>query len=175
MKLKPSVILSASALFVAAGIAVTMATGLWQTTADKTPRKLQSTASVSEQSAAGVPASVSPDGNTAGYDPADIRGSYTFGDIARLYGVPLGDLAEAFGLTQAEAESFQVKTLEKRFPDAAQEIGTASVRLFVACELGVTYLPDDDVYLPQSALAPLNRRGLMTPGQSEYVSAHTLP
>jgi len=172
MKLKPQTAFVLAALFVIVGIAVTMATGLWRTDSDKVPRKLSAT---SAPAGAGEASSTEATGLPAQYDPADIRGSYTFGEISNLYGVALADLAQAFGLTPAEAETFQAKSLESRFPDATQEIGTASVRMFVADYLGVRYTPTEDTWLPQSAADVLLASGHPDSEQATYLSAHTLP
>ena len=166
MKLKAQTTLILSAIFVVAGIALTMALGLWQTETDKIPRKLQSVTAQLPQSEA------QPESATQ-YDPADIRGSYTFGEISELFNVPLSEIATAFGLTQAEAGAFQVKGLEARYPDAAQEIGTASVRMFVAYYLGVAYTPSEETYLPASAAGVLTENGQMTAEQNAYLAAHT--
>ena len=116
MKLKPQTALLLATVFVIAGVAATMATGLWRTDSDKTPRKLSATAAP-----AGLvePSSTGATELPTQYDPADIRGSYTFGEISDLFGVPLADLAQAFGLTLTEADAFQAKSLESKYPDAA--------------------------------------------------------
>ena len=176
MRLKPYTTVALSALFVAAGIAATMATGLWETETDKTPRKLsQATAQT-----VSLPdnAQVTMEGSSAKteqYDPADIRGSYTFGEISDLFGVPLADLAKAFGLEEEQAAAFQAKSLEKQFPDAEQAVGTASIRMFVAFYLGVSYSADEETWLPNSAAEVLAASGQMTAEQAAYLAAHTLP
>ena len=163
MKLKPLTTVALAAGFVIVGIAVTMATGLWQTESDKTPRTLplEDTATVNEQT-----------GETQ-YDPADIRGSYTFGEISELYHVPLADIAEAFGLEPDQAAAFQTKSLSTLYPDSAVEIGTASVRLFTASYLGVPYQPTEETYLPATAAEVLVRNGQMTDEQAAYLLNHT--
>ena len=61
MTLKPKTILLISTLFVLAGVAATLSTGLWQTESTKIPKRLEATTPT--QGAEGA------------YDPADIRGS----------------------------------------------------------------------------------------------------
>ena len=161
MKLKAHTTLLAAALIVAAGIAATMFTGLWQTVGTRVPKKLEA--------AVAVPLA----GQTA-YDPADIRGSYTFGDITAYYGIPLATLAEAFHVVESEAEAFQVKALETLWAGDV-EIGTASVRMFVACYLGLPYTPAEEVWLPASAAQILATQAVMTDTQAAYVAAHTAP
>lgn len=165
MKLKPTAVFLISLLFVAAGIAFTVVTGLWQTESDKIPRQLD------------IPATeTTADGeNAVQYDPADIRGSYSFGEISELYGVPLEKLALAFGVPEAEASGFQAKALETLYPDSEQELGTASIRMFVAYYLGLPYTPAEETWLPASALDVLRDSGSMTAEQATYVEEHTLP
>lgn len=173
MKLKPTTTFLIALVFVAAGIAATIATGLWQTESDKTPRKLDLAAVETAVTAGGGTA----DGDAAAvqYDPADIRGSYSFGEISTLYGVPLSDLARAFGLSEAEAGDFQAKALESRYPDAAEELGTASIRMFVAYYLGLPYTPTEETWLPRTAVEVLTASGRMTAQQAAYASAHAIP
>lgn len=164
MKLKTTTTLLLAAAIVSIGVAVTMLTGLWQTSGDRVPKRLEA--------AAPVAATGEANGMTVAYDPADIRGSYAFGDIATYYGIPLTDLAEAFGLDSGEAAAFQVKNLEKQ-AEGGVEIGTASVRMFTACYLGLTYEPTEDVWLPAAASRILEKQGRMTDAQAAYVAAHT--
>lgn len=167
MKLKPQTTILLSTLFVFVGIATTMVTGLWQTESDGTSRKLQSETVQTAES--------QTDTQTAQYDPNDIRGSYTFGEINTLYGIPLSDLAIAFHLSDAEVGAFQIKTLKERFAKASQEVGTASVRMFAAYYLGLPYTPTEETWLTQSAVDIVAARGVMTEAQADYLAAHTLP
>jgi len=165
MKLKPQTTILLSTLFVCAGILVTWATGLWQTESDKQPRKLETDT---------AQAQVQGNSSQAQYDPADIRGSYTFGEISSLYEIPLADLAAAFGVKEEEAGAFQVKSLKEVYPDTENEIGTASVRMFAAYYLGVAYTPSEESYLPEIAAAILKDKGRMTIEQAAYLESHTL-
>ena len=160
MKLKPEITLLLSVLFIAAGILVTMATGLWQTESDKVPRTLEITAQTD-----GV--------QQVQYDPADIRGSYTFKEVSDLFGIPFADLQAAFGLPEEGADTFQVKSLETLLPDTQVEIGTASVRMFVAYYLGIDYTPSEDNYLLETAVSILKEKGKMSPVQTAFVESHT--
>lgn len=166
MKLKPTTVFLVSLLFVAAGIAITMATGLWQTESDKIPRLLDVAAVETADETGGE--------TTVQYDPGDIRGSYSFGEISELYGVPLENLAQAFGVPEADAAGFQAKELEDLYTDAEQELGTASIRMFVAYYLGLPYTLTEDTWLPASALEVLQTSGKMTVEQAAYAEAHTL-
>ena len=113
MKLKPQTALIITLIIFVLGITITSAAGLYQTTTNKTPGKIE-TAGYTEQN-----------------DPAGIRGSYTIGDVSRLYGIPLDVLTEAFGL-EAGAVTVKVSELGSLSGDAETEIGPPAVRLFVA-------------------------------------------
>ena len=96
------------------GIAISSAMGWWATESTKVPVTFS-------------------EGEFAGQaDPADIRGSYTFGDIANSFAVTPEVLAQAFGVTEGDPAAFAVKKLEALYLDSGFVIGTASVRMFVA-------------------------------------------
>ena len=96
------------------GVAFTTAMGWWQTESSKKPATFST-------------------GEFAGqYDPADIRGSYTFGNIETSFDIPSTVLAQAFDIQTDDPSIFSVKDLEEIYAGSEFEIGTASVRLFVA-------------------------------------------
>lgn len=156
MKLKPqTAILAALAIFIS-GIFLTSAAGLWNTQSTKIPARLD----IQQYSGA--------------YDPADIRGSYTFSEISSLYQIPLSDLAAAFGVGEQDASGFKCKDLETIYADSAYEIGTGSVRMFTAFYLGLPYEPTEEDYLPEPAAEILSERGSMTQEQQDYLQTHTV-
>jgi hypothetical protein len=126
----------------AAGIGLTIAFNLWKTETTKVPAAYAS-------------------GEFAGKaNPADIRGSYTFADIVKAFPVPLEELARAFGVTENPA-AFQVKSLEgasEGLP-AGKELGTDSVRLFVARYAGLPFEPGETTVLPAAAVEILAKKG----------------
>ena len=141
------------------GIGVTSAMNLWQTESSKIPARY------TEGEAAGQ------------YNPADIRGSYTFGDINKNFGIPLTDLQAAFRLPAGgDVAAVKVNTLETLYEDLAVEMGTGSVRLFTAFYLGLPYdlASNEETYLFPEAAAVLKTSGKMTPDQAEFLSTHTL-
>jgi hypothetical protein len=108
-------------------------------------------------------------------NPADIRGSYTFGDVANSFGVTPEVLAQAFGIHEDNPAAFSVKELEGMYLDTGYEIGTTSVRLFVAYYTGLPFdTADQEIYLPQSATDILFERGNLTPDQIAYLEKHTV-
>jgi len=115
-------------------------------------------------------------GEFAGHaNPADIHGSYTFGDIAKSFDVTPEILAQAFGITEGDPAAFAVKELEAIYLESGFEIGTASVRLFVAYYAGLPFdTTDQEIYLPQSATDILLAKGNLTPAQIAYLEKHTV-
>lgn len=157
MKIKPlSAILVALAIF-AAGIALTAAAGIWSTKTRKMPVRYQDTQYAGQ------------------YDPADIRGSYTFEDISSLYHIPLTDLCAAFGVSQNAASAFQCKNLESIYGDSPYEVGTASVRMFTAYYLGLPYSASAETYLPAAAADILVQNGHMPAQQQEELKDYAIP
>lgn len=107
-------------------------------------------------------------------NPADIRGSYTFGDVANSFDVTPEILAQAFGITEGDPTAFAVKNLETIYADSGYEIGTNSVRLFVAYYSGLPFdTTGQEIYLPQSATDILLAKGNLTTEQTTYLSKHT--
>jgi hypothetical protein len=139
------------------GIAVTSAFGWWQTESTKELAKFAT-------------------GEAAGeYNPADIRGSYTFGDIEKSFNVPAAVLAQAFNIPDnSDPASFTVKELEA-LNAGDVEIGTASVRLFVAWYSGLPFDLSTETYLPAAAVKVLKEHTSLTADQLAYLQTHTAP
>lgn len=146
-------------VFIFGGIGFSAAMNWWQTESSKVPALIT-------------------EGDFAGqYDPADIRGSYTFGDVSKNFSIPLQDLATAFRIpADVDAASFGVKDLETLYADLSVEMGTSSVRLFTAFYNGLPYdLTDaEETYLFPEAADILIKNGRMQPEQSEFLASHTL-
>jgi hypothetical protein len=140
------------------GILTSSALGWWQTESTKEPAKYT-------------------EGEFAGEaNPADIRGSYTFADIDKAFGVSPEILAQAFGVTTDNPAAFQVKELEAIYSESVVEIGTASIRMFVAFYNGLPYdlAAADESYLPQSAVDILLDKGILTHEQLAFLETHTV-
>jgi len=116
------------------------------------------------------------EGDFAGLpNPADIRGSYTFGDVERNFDVPATTLAQAFGVSsEGNAVDFPVKDLEAIYTDQEFEIGTASVRLFVALYTGLPYKIVGDLYLPKRAVEMLKSHGALISDHITYLDTHAV-
>ena len=100
---KPLAIIVLVILF--GGILFSSGMGWWQTESTK------EAATFSEGEFAGLP------------NPADIRGSYTFGDVENNFDVPAAILAQAFGVSSDDPSTFGVKELETMYADQEVEIG----------------------------------------------------
>lgn len=139
------------------GIGLSSILGFWQTESSK------------------VPAVFNVGEFKGQYNPADIRGSYSFGDINKIFDVPVDVLAEAFGVEKAAAVNFKNKELEVKYEGLEQEIGTGSVRLFIALYKGLPYnLETVETWLPDKAVDILKERNNLTKEQLEYIDKHTV-
>ncbi len=107
-------------------------------------------------------------------NPADIRGSYTFGDVEKNFDVPAAVLAQAFGVSEGDPAAFAVKELETIYAESEIEVGTSSVRLFVAFYKNLPFDLSLGIYVPESAAALLRERSL-TPEQAAYLETHIAP
>lgn len=123
------------------GIGVADAAGMWKIESDKTP------VTIKEGEFSGMP------------DPVDIKGSYSFGDIEAAFNVEVSVLADAFGITTETPEDFKCKDLETAYADMSLslELGTGSVKEFVALYTGLPYEGEDA--FPSFAVEVLKRDG----------------
>jgi hypothetical protein len=138
------------------GILFSNGMGWWQTESTK------QAATFTEGEFAGLP------------KPVDIRGSYTFGDVENNFGVPATILAQAFGVASENPSAFGVKELETIYADQEYEIGTASVRFFVALYTGLPYEIVGDIYLPKRAVEMLKTHTTLTGEQTAYLDTHAV-
>ena len=141
------------------GIFGSSALGLWKTQSSKVPNRLQV-------------------GEAAGeYNPEEIRGSYQFGSVSDLFDIPLDVLSDAFGLPpEVDAAGFRCGDLEMLYGglEGDMEIGTGSVKLFVALYAGIPYeLPEDD-YLPVPAVEILKNHASLMEEQIVFLDAHAI-
>lgn len=154
---KPLAIIIVVILF--GSIGITTALGWWSTESRK------QAATFTEGEFAGQP------------NPADIRGSYTFGDIETNFGVPVDDLAQAFGLPEStDAAAYSVKSLEEVYSnlEGGIEVGTSSIRLFTAWYTGLPFEITDEIYLPRPAVELLKVKASLTTEQLAYLDTHSV-
>ena len=105
-----------------------------------------------------VPAVINQGNFTGVYDPADIRGSTSFGTLETYFRIPAALLAQAFGIQAEDPRLVTAKfvdTIYGEVPGLAGgliDVGTDAVRLFVARMTGLPYTPEEATGLPQSAI-----------------------
>ncbi len=136
-----------------AGIGLSMAFNLWITESTK------------------VPAAYTEGEFEGQYNPADIRGSYSLGDIEEAFGIDVDTLATAFGITDPDPDGFQIKQFEEIYLplEDGSEVGTDSMRLFVSRYIGLPYTPEDTTRLPSSAINLLKEK--LAPADIEALQA----
>jgi len=129
------------------GILLSNALGYWKTESTKTPATIKT-------------------GTFAGMaDPGDIRGSYTFLDIEKAFAIDATILCSSFSTaTIIVKPEDKVNTLETLYAGktGTKEIGTDSVRLFVALSKGIPYHPGEGTGLPPNAVRYLMQNKLLT-------------
>jgi hypothetical protein len=156
LKIKSQTAIIATVTIVLAGVIITSALGLWQTTSTKVPQRYK------QQEYSNL------------YDPADIRGSYTFLEISNLFDIPTEDLTAAFLIEERAAATFKCKDVELMFAEAPEEIGTKSVRMFVAFFKGLPYETIEETYLTEAAAQILKEKSDITADQLAYLENHTI-
>ena len=160
MKVTSRILAATVVVVLFGGIALSAALNMWSTSPAKEPVKFAT-------------------GEFAGQaNPADIRGSYLFADVEKAFGVPAAVLGKAFGVAaDRDPAQFQVKELEASYAGklpAGQEIGTDSVRLFVAFYKNLPFEPEAGTLLPPGAAAALKALGTLKAEQLAWVDANTL-
>jgi hypothetical protein len=136
-------------VFFILGIGGTMISNYWNTETVKIPARYK-------------------EGTFAGdYDPSDIRGSYTFDDVNKSFNLPVIDLANSFGFGNSENKSqIKAKDIEGTYGEMETgELGTDSVRWFVALYSAKPFTPGEDTLMPQAAIDILKSKGKLNPEQ----------
>lgn len=141
--------------FIFGGYATGKAAGYWTTEKDRRPGGGKTTAVAA--------------------DPAEIRGSTTFGEIEILFDVPVEVLTEAFGVSaESVPEDFRAGSVEEIYGESGFDIGTGSVRYFTALYSGLPYEPDEEVWFPAQAYVLLEARNVGDDSGLEYVRTHLI-
>lgn len=157
MKIKSNTLAILVIVILFGGIFVSSAMNMWKTESSKIPRFIT-------------------EGDFKGeYNPEDIRGSYSFGDVSELFNISLEDLAYAFNIPEEiEPSEFKNKDLEKLYDNLEFEIGNSSVKLFVALYKGLPYELEDDTYLLENAVQILMDKADLKQEQLEFFGSHTI-
>lgn len=143
------------------GILILMAFGLWKTESRKVPVKFST-------------------GTYAGMsNPADIRGSYSFADVEKSFSVSALTIARAFAFDIEERDpgTLLAKDLEAVYgevADGAGEVGTDSLKWFVSLYTNLPYEPEDDTYLPRTAIDLLLQEGKIDAGLRSELEARAV-
>lgn len=158
MKIKSGTLAIVLVVLVFGGIFASDIAGLWKTEASKT-------------------AGIIEEGSSAGEkDPEDIKGSFSFLDISNNYDIPVSELEKAFQIKNVESiESFKAKDLETYYGENIdKEIGTSSIRLFVALYKGIEFEITEEIYLPEAAVEILKEKGDIGKENLEYIERNTV-
>lgn len=123
------------------GIAASAGLGLWKTTSSKEPAKIKS------GEFSGMPS------------PSDIRGSYTWADVAKAFAIPERSVITAFSGTGPDEKVNSLEALYAGKLPPGAEIGTDSVRMFVALYTNLPHEPEAETVLPKTAIDILRAEG----------------
>lgn len=141
------------------GIGISSLLGYWKTTGSRIP-KAYTAGNIAQQ-----------------FNPSEIKGSYTFGDVAKYFDIPKDDLIKAFDLDGiAEPDSFKCKDLPVKYASLSEngkEIGVGSVRYFVALYKGISYT-GEPAYLPQSAADVMKSKNILTENELVKLNQYTI-
>ena len=106
-------------------------------------------------------------------NPSDIRGSQSFGEIARDFNIPEKDLVDAFGL-KTDLDSIKCKDLATIVSSVSdKEVGVGSVRYFVALYKGIAYTGEPS-YLPQAAADIIKSKAALSGHQLSVLEKYTI-
>ncbi len=111
------------------------------------------------------------------YKPADIQGTYSFGEISQMFNIPLHELGTAFELNSvANLADFKARQLKTVYPDLGKGImlETESVRIFVALYKGMPHPLSETAFLPNSAVKILKDKARLSPEQIAFLDAHSI-
>jgi hypothetical protein len=133
-------------LLILGGVFISKLSGTWITENVRTPRLITV-------------------GEFAGMsDPADIRGSHTFAVIGESFSIEPESIVAAFGLDIGARDPGELRPNEMELffeeVDASLgEIGTDSIKWFIALYSGFPYTPEETTLLPSSATEYLKDTG----------------
>jgi hypothetical protein len=140
------------------GIYLTIGTGHWTTTRKAEPIKLES----------------------GEYSVADIRGSYTFAEVEKYFGLSADLLFQAFMIPKDKrSATFKIKNMHEDLfvpvilNGTEIEVGTDLVRVITSLYTGLPYTSDETTHLPISAVNLLIQEQKLQGEQKAYWETHT--
>ena len=144
-------------LFIFGIISITAVSGLWKTESDKIPVRFTSGE------------------YTGAYNPADIRGSYTFEEISELFDIDLQVLYKAFGVAPGtKGTDIKSKDMEGLYEDSGYEVGNESVQIFVALYKDLPIMLSES-YIPQEAAELIKQANQeLTEDELNYLDSFTM-
>ncbi|MBE0601151.1 MAG: hypothetical protein IH607_05135, partial [Firmicutes bacterium] len=118
-----------------------------------------------------VPAKFTTGAFEGEFNPEDIRGSYTFQDVADTFQIDLSVLFDAFGIpADTDGTAIKTKDIEAEYGEA--EIGNSSVQLFVGLYKGLPVALADAWLTPRGAQIILDTNQSLTQAQIDYILIH---
>lgn len=152
------------------GIFASNIAGLWKTESSKVVDKIKTDTSIER----GNPNDVK--GPIEQGDPNDIKGSFSFLDISNNFDISVNEIEKAFDIKNvSDINSFKCKDLESYYGETIdKEIGTNSVRLFIALYKNIKFEIKEETYLPEIAVKILKEKATLSSEQSEYIETHTV-
>lgn len=155
--LRYSSLAAVAAVGVFGGVALSSALGYWNVESTKVP------AAIKSGEFAGMPS------------PSDIRGSYSWNDVAKAFALPVGDLTRAFGASDAGQRVSILEDIWAGKLAEGLEVGTDSVRLFVSLYTGLPHEGEEGTVLPETAVAVLRGAGKGDPERLAEAAARAVP
>lgn len=170
MKISSLVIVIIVVVVLVGGIIVTNLLNLW----DKPPIDVSQIPATTPAGDNCTEAAAKPDFNTP-YQPAEIRGTYTFVEISMMFNVPLDDLGTGFAITSEpnwqNLKARELKAIYTNLPPNVK-LETESVRAFISLYTGKEYNYSTSAYLLQPAVDILKQKAELTSEQLAYLDSH---
>lgn len=108
--------------------------------------------------------------------PEDIRGSFSFADVATAFDIDAKVLLKAFGLPEStNPATLKNKDIEKLYEESGYEVGNGSVKIFIALYKNLPITIDNTTYLPQPAAEAIYAANPdLTAEQIAYLETNTI-
>jgi len=162
MKIKPWIMSVLILVILFGGVGIARLTGLWVTTYGS-----GGNGEGNGQRKPIVSGSISPE---------DIRGSFSFSDVAAAFNIDTKVLLNAFGLPEStNPATIKNKDIEKLYEESGFEVGNGSVKIFVALYKNLPIAIDNTTYLPRPATEAIYAANPnLTADQIAYLETNTI-
>lgn len=92
------------------------------------------------------------------YKPDEIRGSFSFAQVASGFDITPEVLLTAFGLpSDLDPANIRTKDLENLYAESGVDVGNGSMKIFVALYKGLPIELDFNNYLPRTAVEAIQK------------------